>query len=216
MFEQLFRRQGIRYISSISYRICFICTFQTLLLLVFIFYTQSAFIISLYLFIFNLNLLWLNLLDCLSSIISGTCISYSLVVPHDSGQHHSHNKQHTKSSSFLSFNYQQEIGQRCTYLLSKIYEFLQFYLIENFGCDYSSTGLNRDSFESKLKTFFTKTTLDGPRYNTYLLYYCGPTSHTNSLFELQDGGFYSIENIINIWKEVRSFEIEEFNRFLRI
>jgi hypothetical protein len=129
--------------------------------------------------------------------------------------HYNNNRPQTNSranTSFMSFNYQQEIGQRCTYLLNKIYEFLQFYLIENFGCDYSSTGLNRDSFESKLRAFFTKTTLDGPRYNTYFLYYCGPTSQTNSLFQLQDGGFYSIENIIDIWKEVSAVALKKLEQ----
>jgi hypothetical protein len=146
-------------------------------------------------------------LDCLSSIISGTCVSYSLVVPVTTGSDQQQQQQSDKYQSsrvnyFVPFNFQKEIGQRCTYLLSKICEFLDFCSIQNFGCDYASTGLNRESLDSKLRAFFSNRTLDGPIYNTYLLYYCGPTDKKNSSFSLQDGTFYSIENIINIWKQV--------------
>ena len=53
--------------------------------------------------------------------------------------------------------------------------FFNFNMIENFGCDYFSSGLGRDLLESKVKNFFERKTSDGPRYDTYMLYYTGDT-----------------------------------------
>jgi hypothetical protein len=53
-------------------------------------------------------------------------------------------------------------------------------LIENYGCDYLTSSFSRSSIETKLKSFFSKSTLDGPKYNTYIFYYCGPSLKTLS------------------------------------
>lgn len=60
------------------------------------------------------------------------------------------------SMLFLPFNYQQALTQRCTYILNRIHMFLQFHLIENYGCDFASSGLNKESLELKLKSFFPR------------------------------------------------------------
>ena len=103
---------------------------------------------------------------------------------------------------FLPFNYQQALTQRCTYLLNKIQMFLQFHLIENFGCDFASNGLNKDGLESKLRNFFQKRSNDGSYYNTYVLYYCGPTSNLTDNLAFVDGNELGIEQICEIWKKV--------------
>jgi hypothetical protein len=103
---------------------------------------------------------------------------------------------------FLPFNYQQALTQRCTYLLNKIQMFLQFHLIENFGCDFASNGLNKDGLELKLRNFFQKRSNDGSYYNTYILYYCGPTSNLTDNFAFVDGNELGIEQICDIWKKV--------------
>lgn len=46
-------------------------------------------------------------------------------------------------------------------------------MLTNYGCDLSTSGLNMDSVHSKLNAFFEQRTNEGPRYDTYLLYYCG-------------------------------------------
>ena len=51
-------------------------------------------------------------------------------------------------------------------------------MIENFGCDFFSSGLGHDMLESKVKNFFERKTSDGPRYDTYLLYYTGDVYDT--------------------------------------
>ena len=51
-------------------------------------------------------------------------------------------------------------------------------MIENFGCDFLSSGLMEDYLESKVKQFFDRKTNHGPRYDTYILYYSGDVHDT--------------------------------------
>jgi hypothetical protein len=100
------------------------------------------------------------------------------------------------------------LNKRSTYILNKLNKFINSYLIENHGCDYLTPSVGRLVLESKLKTFFSKTTLEGPKYNTYVLYYCGPTLKTLTNqqqlcnFLLQDGTQLTIDDIINVWKDI--------------
>jgi hypothetical protein len=106
-------------------------------------------------------------------------------------------------------SYKQDIlNKRSTYLLNKLYKFINNHLIENYGCDYLTPSFSRTSIETKLKSFFSKSTLDGPKYNTYIFYYCGPSLKTLSNQQqvcnllLQDGTQLSIDDIVSIWKEI--------------
>ncbi len=67
----------------------------------------------------------------------------------------------------------QDLGNRATHILNNVQRFFSHHLIDTYGCDYSSSGLTRDSVESKLKSFFQRMTGDGPRFDTYLVYYSG-------------------------------------------
>ena len=62
---------------------------------------------------------------------------------------------------------------RSTQILNTVQSFFAYHLVENYGCDYSSSGLTSESVESKLKAFFQRQTSDGPRYDTYIVYYSG-------------------------------------------
>ena len=72
----------------------------------------------------------------------------------------------------------EENSQRSMGLLNTIQRFLLYHMIDIYSCDFSSSGLSADSLEAKLRTFLSRTTADGPRYDTYLLYYSGHV-HTN-------------------------------------
>ena len=72
----------------------------------------------------------------------------------------------------------QSVGSQATRILNKVQEFFSYNLIENYGCDYSSSGLTLEALGSKVKAFLQRTTSDGPRYDTYVIYYSGPV-HTN-------------------------------------
>ena len=67
----------------------------------------------------------------------------------------------------------QDMGIRATTTLNKVSHFFNFHMIDNYGCDYSTSGLAMDYLESKLKAFFDRRMSDGPKYDTYILYFSG-------------------------------------------
>lgn len=60
-------------------------------------------------------------------------------------------------------------------MLNAIQRFFAYHMIETYGCDYSTSGLSFDTLHSKLKAFLELRTVDGPRHDTYVLYYSGHT-----------------------------------------
>ena len=74
---------------------------------------------------------------------------------------------------FLPTSTVQEMSGHAMRTLSAIQQFFTYHLVDNFGCDYSSSGLTIESVQSKLRGFFQQSTADGPRYDTYLVYYSG-------------------------------------------
>ena len=73
----------------------------------------------------------------------------------------------------LPTNTIQDLSARATHILSIVQRFFTYHLIETYGCDYSSSGVSVESVETKLKSFFQRVTSDGPRFDTYVLYYSG-------------------------------------------
>lgn len=67
----------------------------------------------------------------------------------------------------------QELNQRSTAMLSGVQRLFAHHLIEAFGCDYSSSGVTLEALSAKIKTFLELRTADGPRHDTYLIYYSG-------------------------------------------
>lgn len=63
-------------------------------------------------------------------------------------------------------------------MLNAIQRFFAYHMIETYGCDYSTSGLSFDTLHSKLKAFLELRTVDGPRHDTYVLYYSGHTHGT--------------------------------------
>lgn len=58
-------------------------------------------------------------------------------------------------------------------MLSGVQRLFAHHLIEAFGCDYSSSGVTLEALAAKIKTFLELRTADGPRHDTYLIYYSG-------------------------------------------
>lgn len=101
----------------------------------------------------------------------------------------------------LPFNVQAAISSRCTFILRQFQHFLSFHSVENFGCDFAATGLVKEKYVEKLSEFFLKRKPTDEAYDTYLLYYCGPTSHGTDKLSFIDGQELDIEEIVNLWKE---------------
>lgn len=69
----------------------------------------------------------------------------------------------------------QELNRRSTGMLSSVQRFFAHHLIEAFGCDYSTSGVTLEALQAKIKSFLELRTADGPRHDTYVIFYSGHT-----------------------------------------
>lgn len=67
----------------------------------------------------------------------------------------------------------QELNRRSTEMLSSVQRFFAHHLIEAFGCDYSTSGVTLEALTAKIKSFLELRTADGPRHDTYVIFYSG-------------------------------------------
>lgn len=67
----------------------------------------------------------------------------------------------------------QELNRRSTGMLSSVQRFFAHHLIEAFGCDYSTSGVTLEALTAKIKSFLELRTADGPRHDTYVIFYSG-------------------------------------------
>lgn len=74
-----------------------------------------------------------------------------------------------------------ESTQRSTNILNGLERFMGNNLIDIFGCDYSSSGISMNFIDAKIKSFFARRTTDGRRYDTYFLYFSGPTCENGDI-----------------------------------
>lgn len=72
----------------------------------------------------------------------------------------------------------QELNLRSTATLNAVQRLFSHHLIQTFGCDYSTSGLSLETLQGKLRSFLELRTADGPRHDTYLIYYNGHTLPT--------------------------------------
>lgn len=63
-------------------------------------------------------------------------------------------------------------------MLNNVQRFFAHHLIETFGCDYSTSGVTLEALQSKMKSFLDLRTPDGPRHDTYVIFYSGHTHRT--------------------------------------
>lgn len=63
-------------------------------------------------------------------------------------------------------------------MLNNVQRFFAHHLIETFGCDYSTSGVTLEALQSKMKSFLDLRTPDGPRHDTYVIFYSGHTRRT--------------------------------------
>lgn len=63
-------------------------------------------------------------------------------------------------------------------MLNNVQRFFAHHLIETFGCDYSTSGVTLEALQAKIKSFLDLRTADGPRHDTYLIFYSGHTHRT--------------------------------------
>lgn len=71
----------------------------------------------------------------------------------------------------------QQLNVRSTGMLNNVQRLFSHHMIHTFGCDYSTGGVTLDALQAKLRNFLEICTADGPRHDTYLVFYSG---HTHS------------------------------------
>lgn len=69
----------------------------------------------------------------------------------------------------------QELNMRSTGMLNDVQRFFAHHLIDAFGCDYSTSGVTLEALRAKIKSFLELRTSDGPRHDTYVIFYSGHT-----------------------------------------
>lgn len=63
-------------------------------------------------------------------------------------------------------------------MLNNVQRFFSHHMIETFGCDYSTSGMTLEGLQAKLRSFLESTTADGPRHDTYVVFYSGHTHYS--------------------------------------
>lgn len=69
----------------------------------------------------------------------------------------------------------QELNLRSTGMLNNVQRLFSHHMIQTFGCDYSTSGVTMEAVQNKLRNFMELRTADGPRHDTYLIFYSGHT-----------------------------------------
>lgn len=189
--NRIMASKGIRHFSLISQRLICLTLLTTILLLGVGWETKTSYSIGLLLIIIPLEAGTLSLFYELGDNLGGTCIGYALIAPHTGHRQGGGVK-------LLSATAIQEMSSRATLTLNKVQQFFNFNMIENYGCDFSSSGIGEDYLASKVKQFFDRKTPDGPRYDTYLLYYCGDCNDTGD-WALSGSGTLKLATLLDWW-----------------
>lgn len=77
-------------------------------------------------------------------------------------------------------------------LLNSVQRLFSHHMIETFGCDYSTSGVTLEALQAKLKAFLELRTADGPRHDTYVVFYSGHTQRTGA-WALAGEGHHSLQ-----------------------
>ncbi|CDQ64482.1 unnamed protein product [Oncorhynchus mykiss] len=97
----------------------------------------------------------------------------------------------------------QELNVLSTGMLNSVQRLFSHHMIETFGCDYSTSGVTLEALQAKLKAFLELRTADGPRHDTYVVFYSGHTQRTGA-WALAGGDSLRLEQLLEWWKEKNS------------
>ncbi|KAG2459771.1 transmembrane protein 168 [Polypterus senegalus] len=191
--DRIMASKGMRHFCLISERLMFFSILSTAVLGAISLQTRSGIFISALLIVLPLESLAHGLFHELGSCLGGTCVGYAIVIPTNycspDGQ-----------PTLLPPEHVQELNLRSTGMLSAIQRFFSYHMIETYGCDYSTSGFSFETIQNKLKSFLELRTVDGPRHDTYIIYYSGH-SHSSGEWALAGGETLQFSNFIEWWME---------------
>ncbi|XP_033880569.3 transmembrane protein 168-like [Acipenser ruthenus] len=191
--DRVMASKGMRHFCLISERLVFFSLLSTAILGAVSWQPTNGIFMSVFLVVLPLESLTHGLFHELGNCLVGTCVGYAVVIPTNycspDGQ-----------TTLLPPEHVQELNLRSTGMLSSIQRFFAYHMIETYGCDYSTSGLSSDTLQTKLKSFLELRTADGPRHDTYVIYYSGH-SHSSGEWALAGGETLQLESILDWWTE---------------
>lgn len=90
-------------------------------------------------------------------------------------------------------------------MLNNVQRFFSHHMIETFGCDYSTSGMTLEGLQAKLRSFLESTTADGPRHDTYVVFYSGHTHYSGDWALAGVWCYYYTAGLRTGWKEKGCF-----------
>ncbi|KAK5927651.1 hypothetical protein CgunFtcFv8_012786 [Champsocephalus gunnari] len=191
--DKVMASKGMRHFCLISERLVLLSLVSTVAVAAFCWQASSSVFVSVFLLVLPLESLFHGLFHELGSSLGGTCVGYAVVIPTNycspDGQ-----------PMLLPPGQVQELNQRSTGMLNNVQRFFAHHLIETFGCDYSTSGVSHDALQAKIKSFLELRTADGPRHDTYVIFYSGH-SYGSGDWALAGGDTLGLAQILEWWKE---------------
>ncbi|XP_057692265.1 transmembrane protein 168-like [Corythoichthys intestinalis] len=191
--DKIMASKGMRHFCLISERLLRFTLASTVALAALSWQASSGIFLCTFLLVLPLESIFHGLFHELGSTLGGTCVGYGVVIPTNycspDGQ-----------PVLLPPEQVQQLNLRSTAMLSNIQRFLAQHLIETYGCDYSTGGVTLEALQAKLKAFMELRTADGPRYDTYVLFYSGHTHRTGE-WALAGGDTLSLDQLLDWWRE---------------
>uniref|UniRef100_A0AAQ4Q4M7 Transmembrane protein 168a n=1 Tax=Gasterosteus aculeatus aculeatus TaxID=481459 RepID=A0AAQ4Q4M7_GASAC len=95
----------------------------------------------------------------------------------------------------------QQLNTRSTGMLNNVQRLFSHHMIQTFGCDYSTSGVTLEALQTKLRGFLELRTEDGPRHDTYLVFYSGHTHKGTGAWALAGGESLHLAQLLDMWQE---------------
>ncbi|XP_076080744.1 transmembrane protein 168-like [Mytilus galloprovincialis] len=196
--SRIMASKGVRHFSLISQRLICITLLTTVLLGGLGWETgkDTPYSLGMILLVLPIECMTLSLFWYLGDNLGGTATGYAVIAPVTG---------HKRGSrvNIMSQEAMQDMGTRATTTLNKVSSFFNYHMIDNYGCDYSTSGLAIDYLESKLKAFFDRRMSDGPKYDSYILYFSGDV-YENGEWALSDNSGLKLETLLEWWASKNS------------
>lgn len=191
--DRVMASKGMRHFCLISKRLVLFSLMSTIIIGALGWQQSNSLFIALFLLVLPLESLAHGLFQELGNSLGGTCVGYAVVIPTNycspDGQ-----------PTLLPPAHVQELNLRSTGMLNNVQRFFSHHMIETYGCDYSTSGLSLEALQAKLRIFMEAHTTDGPRHDTYVLYYSGHT-HRSGEWALAGGDVLRLDEIVQFWRE---------------
>ncbi|KAL0968582.1 hypothetical protein UPYG_G00268840 [Umbra pygmaea] len=191
--DKVMASKGVRHFCLLSEHLMVFSLLSTIILAALSWQSFSSIFISVFLLVLALECLFHGLFHELGKCLGGTCVGYAVVIPTNycssDGQ-----------PILLPPEQVHQLNMRSTGMLNTVQRFFNHHMIEEFGCDYSTSGVTLESLQAKLKAFMELCTTDGLRHDTYVVFYSGHT-HRSGEWALAGGDTLQLDHILQWWKE---------------